>query len=175
MTQILEHEIIYKPNLALDGLSVFRDAVRGIIQQDNLLLMVYSDQNGDYKFPGGGVEPDETHPNALARELKEECGAKLMICGPAFARISELDRAYDEGVEIFKMVSTYYLCQVASELGQQKLDEYEKRLGFRPIWVDLDEAIHTNEAVVQRISPPAPRWTYRDLYVLHEIKKRINF
>ncbi len=173
MSELIEKEIIYKSDLALEGRCVFRDAVRGIIQQDNLLLMVYSDQNGDYKFPGGGVQPDETHAAALARELQEECGAKLTVFGHPFARISELDSAYDDDAELFHMVSTYYLCQVAPELGVQNPDAYEIALGFRPVWVDLLKAIQTNEAVVQQISPPSPRWTHRDLYVLQEIKKGI--
>lgn len=168
---MIEKDIIHRPDLNLGGQTIFRDAVRGIIFQDELLLMVYSEKNGDYKFPGGGVQPGETHPIALARELREECGAELTASGIAYARIYELDQALDEGVDIFKMLSTYYLCQIAPELGPQTLDDYEKDLGFRPVWIGLEEAICNNTAVLHQVNPPAPRWTYRDLYVLNEIKK----
>jgi 8-oxo-dGTP pyrophosphatase MutT (NUDIX family) len=139
-----------------------------------MLLMVYSEHNGDYKFPGGGVQAHETHPIALARELREECGAELIHCGPAFARVSELDSAFDDDAELFNMISTYYLCQIAPHLGPQNLDDYELTLGFRPVWVDLEEAIQTNLVVTKRIDPPSPRWTHRDLAVLLEIKNTFH-
>lgn len=51
---------------------IFREAVRGIIKHENKLLMVYSSKDGDYKFPGGGVDVGETHEEALVREIREE-------------------------------------------------------------------------------------------------------
>jgi ADP-ribose pyrophosphatase YjhB (NUDIX family) len=41
--------------------------------------MIYSPKNGDYKFPGGGIDPGETDHEALTREIREEAGAQ--ICG----------------------------------------------------------------------------------------------
>jgi hypothetical protein len=41
-----------------EGRTVFREAVRGIILNGRDLFMLHSPVNGDYKFPGGGIQPD---------------------------------------------------------------------------------------------------------------------
>lgn len=68
---------------------VLRRAVRGLILRDDRILMVYSEVNGDYKFPGGGVEEGESDSDALARELSEECGYRLVRLGGRFAVATE--------------------------------------------------------------------------------------
>src|SRR5512133_3554572 len=73
-------DVFHKPNLRRDGKTVTRQAVRGIILADHgksLALMVHSTENGDYKFPGGGIEPGEDQAAALTREVREECGAQI--------------------------------------------------------------------------------------------------
>jgi len=44
-------EIYHKPGLPLHGRTIAREAVRGIIAEGTRLLMVYSAQVGDYKYP----------------------------------------------------------------------------------------------------------------------------
>ena len=73
------------------GKTVHRTAVRAVILRGPELLMVYSSNVGDYKFPGGGVDIGETHQQALARELLEECGASLLL---SLIHISEPTRPY---------------------------------------------------------------------------------
>ncbi len=55
-----------------------RPSVRGIIIINGYVAMVYSCKFDYYKFPGGGIENDETHPDTLKRELYEEIGA--VVC-----------------------------------------------------------------------------------------------
>ena len=65
----------YDPN----GKKFYRPSVRGIILDDNGdVAMIYSRKYHFYKFPGGGIEGNETHIEALAREIKEETGMKLI-------------------------------------------------------------------------------------------------
>ena len=71
-------EINHKENLNKNGKYITRKAVRGIILDNNKVLMIYSGKNGDYKFPGGGIETDETHKEALIREVMEKCGAFVL-------------------------------------------------------------------------------------------------
>jgi mutator protein MutT len=56
------------------------DVVAGVIVQDGLLLVCQRKENGAFplkwEFPGGKVEPDEAHEDALRRELMEELGIK---------------------------------------------------------------------------------------------------
>ncbi len=150
--------------------AITRQAVRGIILDGDQVLMVYSAQNGDYKFPGGGVQEDESHAQALHREILEECGAH--IAGPMqpFGKVIEYDIPLEPEYDVFQMTSYYYLCQVEGALGEQSLDAYEQDLGFTPRWVSIDHAIQCNAALVQSAPPGLPRWAKRELLVLELVK-----
>ena len=71
-------EIHRAEGINIHGRAILRTAARAVILRGSELLMVYSSNVGDYKFPGGGVDIGETHQQALARELLEECGASLL-------------------------------------------------------------------------------------------------
>lgn len=54
------------------------DVVAAIIEQDGKILLaqrpMHADQPGMWEFAGGKVEPGESQPQALIRELREELG-----------------------------------------------------------------------------------------------------
>ncbi|MBH2746478.1 pyrimidine (deoxy)nucleoside triphosphate diphosphatase [Serratia marcescens] len=54
------------------------DVVAAILEKNGRILLAQrgadSDQAGLWEFPGGKVEPGESQPQALARELDEELG-----------------------------------------------------------------------------------------------------
>ncbi|HHG8772525.1 TPA: pyrimidine (deoxy)nucleoside triphosphate diphosphatase [Raoultella planticola] len=54
------------------------DVVAAIIEQDGKILLAqrpdHADQPGMWEFAGGKVEPGESQPQALIRELQEELG-----------------------------------------------------------------------------------------------------
>ena len=59
----------YNPN----GKKFYRPSVRGIIfNDDGDIAMIYSQKYHFYKFPGGGIEGNETHLETLVREIREE-------------------------------------------------------------------------------------------------------
>ncbi len=152
---------------------IFREAVRGIIKHENKLLMVYSSKNGEYKFPGGGVDAGETYEEALIREIREECGAKVTDICSEFGKMVEYDVPIEKEFDVFKMISYYYVCDVAPTLKEQALDEYEEDLGFKPVWIDIDSAIEANRAVIKEKADNAPRWTQRELFVLELLKNSL--
>jgi len=155
------------------GRTLYRSAVRGIIIKDGRLMMVYSTHNGDYKFPGGGVQRDESRQAALQREVREECGARVRRFGPAFGKVVEYDLPAEPTYEVFRMTSYYYQCQIDHHLGPLTLDPYEAALGFNPVWVDIDHAIRTNAGVLDGGSLDVPKWTARELFVLGQVKARL--
>ncbi len=59
------------------------DVVCAIIERDGLILLAQrdgsSDQAGLWEFPGGKVEPEETQPQALKRELQEELAISASV------------------------------------------------------------------------------------------------
>lgn len=151
----------------------FREAVRGIIIKENKILMVYS-KNKDYKFPGGGIKKYEGHIEALKREVEEETG---YVCSKIDKQIGIVtERSKDRYINdrIFKMISYYYLAEVADIRKSQKLDPYEAKLGFEPEWVDIDDAITNNEKIIKLGTSPIANWIFRETYVLKEIRDHIR-
>lgn len=74
-------EIHRSPGVDISGKMIHRTAIRGVIMRGKNLLMIYSSNVGDYKFPGGGVNEGETHAQALSREIQEECGISVARVG----------------------------------------------------------------------------------------------
>jgi 8-oxo-dGTP diphosphatase len=172
ITMQLLKEIIRRPGMRTAGKTISRQAVRGIIRDGQNLLMIYSTQNGDYKFPGGGVETGETHQQALTREIREECGAEVREIGQGFGKIIEYDIPAEPDYDVFKMTSFYYCCQVRQTLGAQHLDQYEQELGFMPVWVEIDQALQRNREALDHINWPSElRWTVREVTILEQIKQ----
>lgn len=177
-------------NINLQGKTFYREAVRGIIFREKALtpspspkigrgesgkelLMIYSPVNGDYKFPGGGIEAGEPHIEALRREIREESGATLTQVTGELGKALEYAHAMEPDYETFKMFSYYYFCEINGELGAQNLDDYEEELGFRPVWVSVETALETNKKVLAE-SNPAPRWIRREVFVLEMLGRKEN-
>jgi len=72
------------------------------------------------------------------------------------------------------MQSLYYLCNLINEnVTKQKLDEYEMVLNFRPVFIELDDAIENNEKLIPLLNRESKRWTVRDTLVLKELKNSV--
>jgi 8-oxo-dGTP pyrophosphatase MutT (NUDIX family) len=161
-------EIHRAEGIKLNGKTVHRTAVRAVILRGQDLLMVFSSTRGDYKFPGGGVDLGESHEQALARELREECGASLLGMDGELGAVIEYNFAKEKDFDVFKMTSYYYFCRTGDDLGEQNLDDYERVLGFKPVWVNIDDAISTNESLLN--SNKVPEWLEREIFMLEYIR-----
>jgi 8-oxo-dGTP pyrophosphatase MutT (NUDIX family) len=166
-------EIFRNTGLDLLGKTDHRAAVRAVVMQDENLLMVYSSVNGDYKFPGGGVDRGENPKDALKREVAEECGMELLRVLDEIGCIIEYALPMKTEFDVFKMTSSYYLCEVDSAIKEQRLDPYEAELGFQPVWVNIETAIQTNKTILVTISNRPPQWTVREVFMLEYIRKNL--
>lgn len=164
-------EIFRSPDLNIHGKTDHRSAVRAVVMREKELLMIYSPVNGDYKFPGGGVEKGENPEIALRREVAEECGMNLKRILEGIGCIVEYMIPMKTEFDVFKMTSSYYLCEIDSVIEAQQLDDYEEELGFQPVWVDIDTAIQTNKAILQGETKGSPQWTTREVFMLEYIQK----
>jgi 8-oxo-dGTP pyrophosphatase MutT (NUDIX family) len=154
-----------------EGRTIFREAVRGIIANGPNLLMIFSTKNGDYKFPGGGIDDPETHQEALIREIREECGTLVTKVGPPFGKVIEYDVPIEPEYGVFKMTSFYYLCQVDYEFSEQKLDEYEFELGFQPVWVEINQAIQNNKKIIASNRHEKIPWLTRETFIMEQLQE----
>jgi 8-oxo-dGTP pyrophosphatase MutT (NUDIX family) len=144
-----------------------RRAVRAVAFRGDKLLMIHARGPGDYKFPGGGVEPGESAIEALGRELREETGHELAVPGALALRVEERRPAKESGA-VFHMISDYYLCEVADgPAGRQSLDAYEEQLGFAAAWVSPAEALAANEALAA--AGDASPWIRREIFALRRL------
>jgi len=156
----------------IHGRTLTRTAVRAVILCGRDLLMVYSANVGDYKFPGGGVNDGETHEQALARELLEECGAQLIRVNGGLGAVIEYDLPEERDFDVFKMTSNYYLCTVRDGVTHQSLEGYEAELGFQPVWVDIDKAIAENRSLL--LAPDPPEWLVREIFFLEYLRESLH-
>jgi len=143
-----------------------REAVRAVVIRNGQYLMTFSEKESDYKFPGGGVLENETHRGALARELLEETGYSLSKVKTLLGSAMELDFSCSPDISVFRMVSFYYLCEIGDGQVPLTLDDYEKELGFTPMWVSPREALHNNKLLIHQKSAKNLFWLAREIAVL---------
>ena len=135
----------YDPN----GKKFYRPSVRGIILNKNgEVAMIYSLKYHFYKFPGGGMEENETQLETLTREIKEETGMKLIPESvKEFGEALKIQGGDDTGKDTIHIQQNYYYtCNVEDEIGNQELDADEKEAEFVLKFVPIDEAIRANAA-----------------------------
>jgi 8-oxo-dGTP pyrophosphatase MutT (NUDIX family) len=152
------------PDLVPDGRVIERTAVRGVLLRGRELLLLAS-RHGDYKFPGGGVEPGESYPAALRREFREECGLVDVTIGAGLGSTIEEVPAIEPAYDVFRMTSHYFRCSGGACGGSRELEAYEAELELVPRWVMVDEALAANQAV-RSGGVGVMRWLVREIAVL---------
>ena len=109
-----------------------REACRGVIIQNDKILLTYEVNTDQWFIPGGGLENGESIEECCVRELAEETGY-VVDTKEQYLTINEY---YDEWL----FVSHYYICDLVGET-QRKLTERELEVGLEPRWIDLNEAV----------------------------------
>jgi 8-oxo-dGTP pyrophosphatase MutT (NUDIX family) len=149
---------------------VERTAVRGVLFHGPELLLLGS-RHGDYKFPGGGVEPGESFEVALRREFREECAYDGVVVGAELATTREEVPAIETEYDVFGMTSYYFACSGGTPVGEQQLEGYESELELRPQWVTVDTALAANRTVMES-GVGVMRWLVRETAVLEWLSAR---
>ncbi len=128
------------------GRAFVRPSVRGIIVKNGKVAMVHSRKYDYYKFPGGGLEPGESHTEALLREVREESGLQVLPDTiREYGLVPRKQKSDQEGkYDLFVQDNFYYLCQADCTLTQQDLDDYEREEEFTLEWVVPQNAIDVN-------------------------------
>jgi mutator protein MutT len=111
---------------------------------------------GLWEFPGGKIDPDEPHADALRRELKEELDVDVAVGEPLYTTVHAYD---DRTVELH-----FYRCVLKGEprplMGQEMRwvprDELGQ-LGFPPADAELIEMLRKSvgASLPRRPAPPA--------------------
>ena len=122
-----------------------RPSARAIIIKNNKIYMVHSLLWDYYKFPGGGIEGQESNIDALVRETAEEAGLVVIRDSiKEYGYVHRIQKAKDEGFSMFVQDNFYYFCDVEDHVINQKLDDYEDDERFTLELVDPRFAIKAN-------------------------------
>ena len=71
-----------------------RPGAYGVMRRDGAVLLVWDQADERWYFPGGGIESGESPEEALAREVTEETGFRLVSCAP----LATVDQPTPKGV-----------------------------------------------------------------------------
>ncbi len=139
-----------------------RNAVRAIIFKGNDIAMVKSDKEGYYKFPGGGIEFNESHTEALIRETLEETGLSIIPeTIKEYGYTTEKRKSTYDFDEVFIQNSYYYTAEVNNTISTLSLDDYEKALGYHLEFVPPTIAYEANKEIGKN---------YHSSFILREAK-----
>lgn len=109
-----------------------RVAGRGIVVENNKILLTHELNTGVYMTPGGGLENGEALTECCVRELREEAGVEVKTVRQ-FLRINEY-------CPECMYVSNYFICEKIGECSQS-LTEIEVEHGAVPEWVEIEKAL----------------------------------
>lgn len=146
-----------------------RRAARGIVLRDDQILLLFTERYNDFSFPGGGVDDHEALLQGLHRELEEETGAQDIKVLSNFGFIEEFRPYRKPEYDLMYMISHFYVCDVALELQEVRMEGYEHANGMRPLWVNLHEAIAHNSDVMRRQDQKMGLSIERETFVLRKV------
>ena len=161
-------DMIVSNNLNKNSKRIHRVASRGIIRNADMVLMIHCAFYDDYTFPGGGVENGEDPIYALSRECMEEAGVVIKNVRPFYMILEE--RQMDEE-SYMHHESLFYLCEVERTC-EQHLEDYEVELGYKPVWISIDEAISNNIKRMNQLKETDYKGVLeRELRILYKLKE----
>ena len=163
-------DLIVSKTLSNQNKEVYRLAARGIIYNGEKVLMIHSSFYNDCTFPGGGVESGEDILVALARECSEEAGVVIKNIRPFYKTMEK--REIDEKSYMLHE-SHFFLCDV-DKIVPQHLELYEVELGYKPIWISVDEAIECNTVKMNQLAETDYKGVLeRELRILYALKETV--
>ena len=168
-----EFEICYGlSELPSNAVVTYRKAAKAVIEKDGKLLLIYTNQ-GDYKFPGGGYKNSENAAECIVREMLEETGYQVEKVGKLFGIVLEQKVDDFEPGTYFSMKSEYYSVTIDENNKQkQNLDDYEKEQEFRPVFVEIQEAIENIERILNDLNRKQNPWIKRENDVLKWLSEK---
>lgn len=129
----------------INGKAFVRHSARCITMKNEKIAMVHSLKYDYYKFPGGGIEINESLEEAMIRETREEVGLVVIPeTVEKFGYVHRIQKSTHPTEEYFVQDNFYFKCEVEEQLVDTELVQYEKEEGFTLEWVDPQVAIDAN-------------------------------
>ena len=169
MKQLL---LMDKKDYSDDMEELCRVSVRAVVLRDGKLLVIES-IHGEIKVPGGGMDQGEDDIETLVRETLEETGYHVIAeSARPFGIIDEKRLSIKEPM-IWHQTSKLYFCDVEEDHREAcHYTEKEKKHGFEPKWMSVDEAIEKSEKA--GVENGGRLWNKREYNTLKLIKDYID-
>ena len=162
---------VYHPDVDVENSEIIhRDSTRSIVLNGENILLLYTARYEDYSLPGGGLDENEDRVEGMQRELSEETGARNIRNIKDFGLYEEFRPWYKDNSKVVHMFSYCYTCIVDEKLGQTRYEEYERKNGMKPVWINIHEAISHNEHIL-RHSEKKGLSIEREIFLLKAIVK----
>lgn len=71
------------------------------------------------------------------------------------------------------MTSHFFVCDVAPELADVRMESYEIANGMKPVWVSVSEAISHNRQVMDRQEKTMGQSIQRETFMLERISREL--
>jgi len=142
-----------------------RKAVRAIIKKNDDLVLVKNKRQGYYQFPGGGLEPGESHLDTITRETAEETGLTIIPESvKEYGIVREVRRDLYRN-EIFEQISYYYYAEVSEIVPEEPFEPREAEAGFIAECVSIKTALDADRRICNSKNGKS-EFLKRETYVL---------
>ncbi|HYD78536.1 MAG TPA: NUDIX domain-containing protein [Paucimonas sp.] len=102
--------------------SAYPVSIKGVLQAPGGEVVLLLNERAEWELPGGRIEPDESPPECLAREIAEELGLQVTVGEP-------LDSYLFDVVPGKRVFIVTYRCALAGEFAPAISHEH-KRMGL---------------------------------------------
>ena len=120
------------------------EVVAAIIHKDGTYFATqrgYGEFEGMWEFPGGKIEPGESHETALKREIQEELGINISV--------KDLLCTTNYDYPSFHLTMHCYLCNIAS--GEIELREHKAARWLKPETFNSVEWLPADKDVIEKL------------------------
>ncbi|GGC89169.1 NUDIX hydrolase [Halopseudomonas salina] len=169
----LLHELIHPELTSREGRILRRHAARGIVLREDRILLLFTERYNDFSLPGGGIDEGEDIAVALVRELEEETGARDVQVKEHFGFIEEYRPHWKPDYDLMHMTSHFFVCDVAADLVDSRMESYEIANGMRPMWISVNEAVSHNRQVMTRQEKSMGQSIQRETFMLEKIAREL--
>lgn len=120
------------------------EVVAAIIQKNGKYFATqrgYGEFEGLWEFPGGKIEPGESHETALKREIQEELGIDISV--------KDLLCTTNYDYPSFHLTMHCYLCNIAS--GEIELREHKSARWLKPKALNNVEWLPADKDIIEKL------------------------
>ncbi|PTB98439.1 DNA mismatch repair protein MutT [Marinobacter sp. Z-F4-2] len=166
-------KLLHPELTSLEGTVLRRHAARAIVLRDDKILLLFTERYNDFSLPGGGIDDGEEITVALKRELEEETGARDVQVKEHYGFIEEYRPHWRPEYDLMHMTSHFFLCDVAEELADVRMEHYEIENGMKPVWVSGSDAVSHNREVLGRQEKTMGQSIHRETFMLEKISREL--